>query len=281
MISDQKMERLSERLGFLVGHSGEGGRDRSRGLAAAFKLADPLMLANLLREFGDTARTTTLVEYLKLLEALDFEQFADFPMSPHGRTLAFVRQRGFVLAVLVIEPGRPPSLELVARSLGSDFHGHSIGFLNEVSRIKNAITVAHRVAFDGTSGLLVKLYHLDQQTTLSDAWWSLDDLRNDLPSITIGSELVKQRERYLCDDYEAVKRLIEERREAIPAAYRFQSDADHRFALADVMARRQTETAHPNRSPIRQMAARRADPPFAENRARDLPTRIDQNPMLP
>lgn len=244
IVDSAKMDRLTERLGFLVGDHERAKRpgELLHALDAAFRRADPTMVALLLREFGDTNQSTTLVEYLKLLEALDFEQFADFAMPLQGRTLGFARQRGCVLAVLTIEPDRPPSLEVVARSLGTDPFGHYGGFPNDITLVKSDTAASHRVAFDGTSGLIVKLHHLDRSTTLSEAWWSLDDRRDDLLLATIGNELVRKRERYLCEDYHAVLRLVQQRREAVPSAYRFQFDADHRFTLADILSRGQTVT---------------------------------------
>jgi hypothetical protein len=242
IIDPLKMKRLVERLGFLVGE-----RERAirfggglYALDAAFRLADPVMLANLLREFGDSHQSTTLVEYVKLLEALDFDQFGDFTMPLDGRTLAFARQRGCLLAVLTIEPDQSPSLEIVARSLVVAEFGHKGGFPNDLNRVKGGPVVAHRLAFDGRSGLIVKLHHLDQLATPTQGWWSLDDRRTALSLITIGDELVRRRERFLCEDYYAILRLTERRREEVPAAYRYQFDADHRFTLADVLSRSQT-----------------------------------------
>ena len=243
MIADRaKLDRLTERLGFLVGEQERTKRPGVHAIDAAFRRGDPTMLALLLREFGDTHQSTTLVEYLKLLEALDFDQFADFAMPVQGRTLAFARQHGCVLAVLTIEPDRPLALEVVARSLGADSFSHYGGFPNDVNRITSDIAAARRLAFDGTSGLIVKLYHLDRSTTLTEAWWSLDDRKAHLLLATIGNELVRKRERYLCKDYDAILSLVEERREAVPSAYRFQFDADHRFTLADILSRGQTAT---------------------------------------
>ncbi|MCZ7862464.1 hypothetical protein O9X98_13910 [Agrobacterium salinitolerans] len=242
IIDPSKLDHLTYRLGFLVGEHERAKQagERLHALDAAFARADPTMLAHLLREFGDTNQSTTLVGYLKLLEALDFDQFADFAMPLQGRTLAFARQRGCVLAVLTIETDRPPSLELVARFLGADPFCYRGGFPNEITLINSYAAAAHRVAFDGTSGLMVKLYHLDRSTTLSEAWWSLDDRRDHLLLATIGNELVRKRERYLCEDYHAVLRLVEKRRDAIPSDFRFQFDADHRFTLADILSRGQT-----------------------------------------
>lgn len=231
-----KMERLLERLGFLIGKKQTGFEGSCATIASAFRLADPVMLSNLLREFGDTHAGATLVQYIKHLEALDFEQFADFPLSTTGRTLAFVRNRGCVLAVLGIEPDRSPSLEVFARSIGDDFYGHPVGFPNEVGRLNHVLPCAYRIAFDGASGLRIKLDHLDNNASLSDSWWSIDDRGHDLPC-DIGSELVRQRDRFLSGDYNDIKRLIDVRREAVPSLYRFQFDADHRFKLEDVLSR--------------------------------------------
>ncbi|MCV9964134.1 hypothetical protein OIU34_19820 [Pararhizobium sp. BT-229] len=242
MASDpQKMERLVERLGFLVGKNGEGFGGRSSIIAAAFRLADPITLANLLREFGDTHVGAPLVHYIKQLEALDFEQFADFPLPTGGRTLAFVRNRGCVLAVFGIEPDRPPSLDVVASSIGADFYGHPVGFPNDVVRLNSTAPSSYRIAFDGISGLRIKLHQLDSNATFSDAWWSLDDRGYDLPS-DIGTELVRRRERFLCEDYNDIKCLVEARREAVPSLYRFQFDADHRFKLSDILSRPHVST---------------------------------------
>ncbi len=242
IIDPSKLDHLTYRLGFLVGEHERAKQagERLHALDAAFGRADPTMLAHLLREFGDTNQSTTLVGYLKLLEALDFDQFADFAMPVQGRTLAFVRRRGCVLAVLSVEPDRPPSLEIVVRSLGYSGFGGRGGFPNEITAVKSDIAASHRIAFDGTSGLMIKLHHLDCSETLSEAWWSLDDHRDHLLLATIDNELVRKRERYLCEDYHAVLRLVEKRRDAIPSDFRFQFDADHRFTLADILSRGQT-----------------------------------------
>jgi hypothetical protein len=236
LIDAYKMECLYKHLASLTWRNIPGIGGTCSALANAFRFAEPVMLETLLQEFGDTHRGSNLVDYLKHLDALDFEQFADFPMSAVGRTLAFVRNRGCILALLGVELGRPLSLELFARSVGDSVVGHTVGFPNNVVRLNSGSPSAYRIAFDGISGLRIKLRHLERETNLSDAWWSLDDRGYGLRS-DIGDELVSQRDRFLCEDYNDVKRLIDARREAIPSMYRFQFDADHRFKLVDVLSR--------------------------------------------
>jgi hypothetical protein len=154
-----------------------------------------------------------------------------------GRTLAFVRHRDCLLATLSFEGTTPPALRIAARSIGYSFYGHPIGFPDELARIASASTTAYCLSVDGSSGLMVKLHQFDRHATLSDAWWSLDDRGDELTTVSIGSELVGRRERFLCGDYIEVRKLIEQRCEAVPSILRYQFDADHRFKLADIISR--------------------------------------------
>jgi hypothetical protein len=206
-------------------------------MPAAFRYANWAGVVDLLREFGDTNPTTTLVGYLKTLEAAGFEQFSDFPMHTSGRTIAFVRQHGFALAVLSVESSEVLKVEVIVRTVDHPVLTQPTGFSRSVRRIDSAPLPTYRIALDVSSGLMAKLFHIDSYATLADAWWSLDDSGNDLRDITIGCELVRDRERFQCDDYNAILRLIEERRAAVPNMLRYQFDADHRFKLVDILER--------------------------------------------
>ncbi|MCS4090227.1 hypothetical protein [Rhizobium sp. BK176] len=199
----------------------------------------PKSLAELLREFGDTHADIDSVGFIKVLEVLGFEQFADFPLpNQFGMSIAFVRHRDCLLGILTLQRGARPELTVVGRAIGWSFQGPTDGFPNDVMPLTSSAGKAHRVSFNGASGLMLKLHQLDRHVRLSNGWWSLTDMGSVLVSATIGTELVGQRERILCRDYDAIRKLVEERGDAVPSILRYQFDADHRFTLADVLARK-------------------------------------------
>lgn len=236
-----KFDELTERL-FSLACDGEMNADSFRGVLlnlTRVSRAYPKAVSDLFREFGDTHDGMSLVGYVKVLDILGFEQFADFPMPGQaGRTLAFVRHRDCLLANLSIEKFTPPALQIVARSIDSSFSGNPpLGFPNELARVESASGKAYRMSIDGSSGLMMKLHQFGRHAKLSDAWWSLDDRGHELATISIGSELVGRRDRFLSGDYIAIRKLVEQRCEAVPSILRYQFDADHRFKLADIISR--------------------------------------------
>jgi hypothetical protein len=203
----------------------------------------PKSLAELLREFGDTHAEMNSVGFIKVLEVLGFQQFADFQLpNKFGMSIAFVRHRDCLLGILTLQRGARPELTVVGRAIGWTVQGATDGFPNDVMPLTSSAGKAHRVSFDGSSGLMLKLHQLDRHVSLSDGWWSLTDMGSTLVSATIGTELVGKRERILCRDYATIRDLSEARGDAVPPILRYQFDADHRFKLADVLARKRSET---------------------------------------
>jgi hypothetical protein len=238
------MEALTARLALLAREVGRD-PDPFRAVSVNFVRAsrvDPKSLSELFREFGDTHPGMNIVGFVKVLEALGFEQFANFPLpNQSGRSIAFVRHRDCLLGTLIMERGGRTALTVVGRAIGWSFQGHSVGFPSEMMPLTSSVASAHRVSLDGSSGLMLKLHQFDRHVALSDGWWSLSDLGETLISATVGNELVGQRERALCRDYVAIRNLVEERGDAVPSILRYQFDADNRFKLSDVLARKRQE----------------------------------------
>lgn len=214
-------------------------------VGAGFLYGQPVLLTNLLREHGDSHHGMPLTDYFKMLDRLEFEQFADFPTpGGYGRSLAFLRKKGLVLASLNIEKDSGVDLTCTARHLPSggvqqpfDEHSAARRVTKELISLnsKSSRGRAWKANMDCSEGFTVKLHALDVTCQILDKWWGLDDAGNKNPNLHIGYDLVTMRDRSQCSDYFEVKRLEEERQRAIPSGIRDIFDADAKRKFEDVI----------------------------------------------
>ena len=187
------------------------------------------------RRWGDTHYETTFVEYMKHLERLGFEQFADYPMPNHaGRTLAFVRVNGLAVATLVVEKGGGTHMRVTMRSGAIDGGWKSLQFSDEYCSVEGKTAETFHYSFSGL-GMHLKLFCADTMTPVMDRWWGLRDDGTKLYRERLEDVLVTYWDRFRARDYHEVSEMAEDRLAAVPKHLRELLDADMKYRLSDIM----------------------------------------------
>lgn len=184
--------------------------------------------------FGDTYCKTSAVGYIKALEELGFEQFADFRMPKEGRTLAFARLSGLVLAMLNICKGHAPHLTCTLRHPILRGGVPHLGFVDHKSAIGTGRLVAARCTFIGNSGLSYKMHLIDISVSLFDRWWSLSEAGKHALPESADNYLMTDLDRKQCSGYAEMVEMQEERRRAVDGYYASVLDTGHTRRYLDV-----------------------------------------------
>lgn len=187
------------------------------------------------RRFGDTNSETTAIGYIKVLESLGFEQFADFKMPNQGRTLAFARLSGLVLAMLNIRKGHAPHLTCTLRRgivRGRQFFDP--GFAATITPMGVPSRVAFQITFVGNTGLSYRMHCMDRSINYVDRWWSLDETGTSVLPVSSDNYLMTDLDRKQCSGYTEMVEMQEERRRAVDGYHAAVLDTGHTRRYLDV-----------------------------------------------